>query len=229
MDHHLPPFPGFRPAAFQFLRDLAANNEREWFKPRKSIYDDEIVWPMQCLLADVSREATLHDLDLTADPKKAIFRIYRDTRFSKNKAPYKTTAGAVLSKDGTRKSFGGVYVHLEPANCFLAAGFWHPENDRLRGWRAHMASNPEAFLNMKDALAREHLALQSDESLKRMPRGYEDFQDSDIATYLKWKSFTTSKEIPEAALQKSDFTGEVVAFMMAVYPLLEYGWQTAAK
>lgn len=226
MHNELPPFPGFRPEAFQFLRDLAANNEREWFKARKSVYDDEIVWPMQCLLAEAAREATLKGLNLTADPKKAMFRIYRDTRFSKNKAPYKTSAGAVLSRDGTRKSFGGVYVHLQPENCFLAAGFWHPDNDRLRKWRAHMASNPEAFLSMNEALKASKLELETDDALKRMPRGFEEFDDSDLGPYLKWKSYTTSKKITEKQMQKPAFIDEVVAFMDAVYPLLEYGWET---
>ena len=226
MHNELPPFPGFRPAAFKFLRDLAANNEREWFKPRKSTFDDEIVWPMHCLLAEASREATVRSLNLSADPKKAMFRIYRDTRFSKNKAPYKTTAGAVLSQDGTRKSFGGVYIHLQPENCFLAAGFWHPDNNQLRLWRTYMAGHQDAFLSMVERLAQSNLELQSDESLKRIPRGFENHAGTALEPYLKWKSYTTSRPVKDEDMQKPEFIKSVVQFMEETYPLLEYGWGT---
>ncbi len=226
MQDQLPPFPGFQPAAFKFLKDLAQNNERDWFKPRKSTYDDEIVWPMHCLLAEAAREAGARGLPLTAEPKKAMFRIYRDTRFSKNKAPYKTAAGAVLSRNGTRKSFGGVYVHLEPEQCFLAAGFWHPDNDKLRAWRNYMVEHQDDFLAMVDQLAASNLEITSDESLKRLPRGYENYADTDIAPYLKWKSFTVSLPVEESDMQQAAFIDEVVAFMQNVYPLLQFGWQT---
>lgn len=230
MINELPPFPGFQPAAFAFLRDLAANNARDWFKPRKSIYDDEIVWPMHCLLAEVAREAAARGIPLTAEPKKALFRIYRDTRFSKNKDPYKTSAGAVLSRDGTTKSFGGLYIHLQPGECFLAAGFWHPDNDRLRAWRTYMAAHPAEFLEMKQRLAAAGLELDHyDDALKRLPRGFEDHAGSDIEPYLKWKSFTASRRVDDRALQTPAFAGDVVQFMEDSYPLLRYGWETAGQ
>ncbi len=225
MHDQLPPFPGFQPAAFEFLKQLAQNNEREWFKSRKSTYDDEIVWPMHCLLAEAAREAGSKGLNLTAEPKKAMFRIYRDTRFSKNKAPYKTAAGAVLSRNGTRKSFGGVYIHLEPEQCFLAAGFWHPDNDKLRAWRSYMADHQEEFLEMVQDLAQSKLEVSSDDSLKRMPRGFEDFAGTKIEPYLKWKSFTVSHELKDKTLQKPAFINDVVQFMENVYPLLVFGWK----
>ncbi|MEM8484833.1 MAG: DUF2461 domain-containing protein [Bacteroidota bacterium] len=225
MQEELPPFPGFQPAAFTFLKNLAANNEREWFKARKATYDDEIVWPMHCLLIEAAREAAGRGLQLTAQPKKAMFRIYRDTRFSKNKAPYKTASGAVLSRDGTRKSPGGVYVHLEPGQCFLAAGFWHPENDALRAFRAAMANQPDDFLAMVEQTAKAGLEVESDEQLKRMPRGYEEHADTPIAPYLKWKSFTIAKPVKDKAMQTPAFMEEVVDFMGNVHPLLQYGWK----
>ena len=123
-----PPFPGFRNEAFDFFRQLAENNQRDWFKPRKATYDDEVVWPMRCLLTEASNEAAQHGLNLTANPKRALFRIYRDTRFSKNKAPYKTHAGAVLTRTGDNKSSGGVYIHPRH-NWFLSAA--HGEADIL--------------------------------------------------------------------------------------------------
>ena len=228
MHNELPPFPGFQPAALEFLQQLAANNEREWFKPRKSTYDDEIVWPMHCLLAEASREASARDLTLMAEPKKAMFRLYRDTRFSKNKAPYKTSAGAVLSRNGSSKSSGVVYIHLQPGESFLGAGFWHPDNDTLRAWRSYMASHQEEFLAMVNRLAESKLDIQSDESLKRLPRGFEAYADAEIEPYLKWKSFTVRRSVKDKDLQKPSFIDEVVRFMEEVYPLLAFGWATGA-
>lgn len=224
--HDFPPFPGFRPEAFDFLRQLAQNNERDWFKPRKETFDDEVIWPFRCLIVDVTRQATDLDLPLTGDPKRSIFRIYRDTRFSKNKAPYKTHVGAVLSRAGHRKDSGGVYIHIEPENTFMAAGFWRPETPMLRAWRTHMAEAPALFLEMIRRLDAAGLALDHrQDALKRMPRGFENLADSEIGDYLRWKSFIVVRTVPDEALQTPDFTQSVVQMMQDVLPLLEYGWQ----
>ena len=221
-----PPFPGFRDEAFAFLRALKQNNRRDWFKPRKATYTDEVQWPLRCLVVDAGRQASLRDLPLTGDPKAGLFRIYRDTRFSKNKQPYKTSAGAVLSRSGTRKDSGVVYIHVEPGASFLGAGFWRPDNDVLRRWRTHMAAHPTDFLVMVDALDAAGLTLEhGGQTLKRMPRGFTDREDTEIGDYLKWKSFTVSRPVADEAMQSPDFTDAVVQMMTDTLPLLEFGWQ----
>ena len=224
-----PPFPGFRKEAFEFLTQLAANNERDWFKARKSIYDDEIVFPMRCLLAEASKEAMGRNLDLMGNPKKGMFRIYRDTRFSKNKDPYKTSCGAVVSRDGTTKSYGGIYIHLQPDNCFLASGFWSPETNFLRAWRAYMAEDPRHFLDITQALDDKGLSIQPHDSLKRIPRGYEDHAGTEIESYLKFKGFTTSREFKNADFQDRSLIDHVVRKMEDCYPLLQYGWDVEQR
>ena len=224
LDSNLPPFPGFRNDAFTFLRELARNNDRDWFKPRKATYDDEIVWPLQCLLAEASREAAQRGLALSADPKRAIFRIYRDTRFSKNKEPYKTHAGAVLSRDGSTKSLGGIYVHVEPGQCMVAGGFWHPETTFLKAWRSAMAEDPSAFMEMVEQMDTNGLPVESDEALKRMPAGYETLADHTIAPFMRYKSFTTHRNHPDSDLASTDFAQTLVAFMEQCHPLLAFGW-----
>ncbi len=220
-----PPFPGFRPEAFDFLRQLARNNRREWFKPRKETYEDEVLWSLRCLVVDAARQAGLRRLPLTGDPKGGLFRLYRDTRFSKNKLPYKTHAGAVLSRTGSRKEEGVVYVHVEPGASFLAAGFWHPEAALLRAWRARMAAAPSVFLEMAHALEAAGLPLAHDgDALKRLPRGFEDFARHEWADYLRWKSFVVSRTVSDEALQAPDFTEAVVQMMRDALPLLDYGW-----
>ena len=225
MPEDYPPFPGFRDEAFAFLRELAQNNERDWFKPRKATFDDEVQWPLRCLVADAARQATHHDLPFGGDPKRSLFRIYRDTRFSKNKQPYKTHASAVLSRSGRKKDLSGLYLHIEPGHCFLAAGFWKLETPDLRRWRTRIAQEPAAFLDVRQRLEAEGLTLETRASLKRMPRGFEDYAETDVAEVLRWKSFTTSRAFPDVALQTPDFTQDVVQMMRDVLPLMEYGWE----
>lgn len=220
---HLPPFPGFSPAAFQFLRDLKAHNDREWFKPRKETFEDELVWPLQCLVTDVAAGAAQRGLPLAGDPKGSIFRIYRDTRFSKNKNPYKTHVSAYLSPTGRKDDQGGVYVHIEPGACFIAGGFWYPESPELRRWRTGIADDPEAFEVLTDALAAKGLAFDEAESLKRMPRGFEDYADAPFASALKLKSFTVSRPVADEAAMTPAFTDAVLAFAEDVQPLVRYG------
>ena len=224
LDTSLPPFPGLRAEAFQFLRDLKAHNERDWFKPRKALYDDELVWPTQCLVAEVAREAPRRGLPLTTDATRSLFRIYRDTRFSKNKAPYKTHVGATLTRDGRRDDPGGLYIHIEPESCFLAAGFWAPEPPLLRRWRERMATDPDGFLQVAEQIEEAGLTLATRASLKRMPRGFEDLADHPIADYLKWKGVIVSRPVPDAALMDPGFTQIVLDFAVQAHPLLVYGW-----
>lgn len=223
--HEYPPFPGFRDEAFAFLTALRKNNRRDWFKPRKTTFEDEVQWPLRCLIVDASRWLHDQDLPLSGDPKASLFRIYRDTRFSKNKKPYKTHASAVLSRSASRNDLGVLYIHIEPGASFLGAGFWHPENDFLRRWRSQMADAPAIFLDIVHQLEEAGLELDPDrDKLKRLPRGFSSFEDSGIADYLRWKSFVVSREIPDEHLKSPAFTDEVVQMARDVLPLLEYGW-----
>ncbi len=218
-----PPFPGFRTQAFKFLRDLAENNEREWFKERKDTFDDELKWPMQCLVVDAGRRCQSAGLSLRGDPKKSLFRIYRDTRFAKDKSPYKTHVAAVLSESGSTKDQGGIYIHVEPKNCFVASGFWNPESKHLAKLRSKIASKPDGFLELIDYLTDKEIPLaQHGAGLKRMPRGYEDHADSEIADYLKWKSFIVVRKFNQSALKKPEFADDISQFAEDIVPLAEY-------
>lgn len=220
---HLPPFPGFTPAAFQFLRDLKANNDRAWFKPRKETFDDELVWPLQCLVQEVASEAQRRGLPLAGDPQRSLFRIYRDTRFSKNKQPYKTHVSAYLSPTGDKEAQGGVYVHVEPDRCFLASGFWHPESAFLRRWRSHLAEHPDRYEALVHELSAHGLAFDEEDALKRMPRGFEAHADGPLADALRLKSFTVSRPVADADLMTPQFTEQVMRFAEEVQPLVRYG------
>ncbi len=218
----LPPFPGFSDDGLQFLRDLKANNDREWFKPRKDTFDDEVKWPLMCLISDVSARAQSEGLTLQGDPKNNVFRIYRDTRFSKNKAPYKTHASCYLSATGDKKAHGGVYVHVEPGSCFLASGMWSPDKDLLRAIRTRLAVHPDQADALMSDLAAAGLTLDPSDTLKRMPRGMEEHAESDHADLIKLKSFTVSRGVADADVQAPAFTDAVLAFAHDVQPLTDF-------
>ena len=225
----LPPFPGLRDEAFAFLRNLKVNNDRDWFKPRKQVFEDELQWPMRCLLADAARRASDEGLPLTADPKRALFRIYRDTRFSKNKQPYKTHVGAVLSRSGTHKDNGVVYIHVEPGASFLGAGFYRLDNSLLNVWRTHFVEMPAAFLDVVQQLEARGLELcTTDDALKRGPAGFEEHREGEMAEYLCWKSFLVRRPVADDALRTPDFTNTILQLARDVEPLLAYGWEREA-
>ena len=224
----LPPFPGLSDAGLQFLRDLRDHNDRDWFTPRKATYQDEVREPMRMLVADLSRRLPERGLPLTGDPKTSVFRVYRDTRFSRNKAPYKTHASAALGRGGDRKAPGALYVQVAPGATFVGGGFWTPERTLLRRWRERLVSEPDAFLAVADDLERAGLRFRAtgDNRLKRMPRGFEDWADSPVAEYLKWKAgFVAFRDgVPDAVVQTPAFTDLVVETAEALRPLLDYGW-----
>ncbi len=233
LPYDFPPFPGFRPEALDFLRALKQHNRRDWFRPRKAIYEDELRWPMQCLVADVGRELARRCLPLRGDPEQGLFRIYRDTRFSKDKRLYKTHVGAVLSRTGSRRDLGVVYIHVEPGESFLGAGFWKPGPAFLRRWRQKLVQESTAFLEILQQLRAQSAAhaadliLETDTALKRMPRGFEEAANSPVAEYLRWNSFLVSQDVPDAAVLRPEFAQTVLHFAETVLPLLAFGWDAA--
>jgi uncharacterized protein (TIGR02453 family) len=216
-------FAGFRPAAFAFFSELRDNNDPAWFKPRKAVYEAEVLGPFRELIAAVG--AALHEagLPLVGDPRHGIFRIYRDVRFSPDKRLYKTHAGAVLTRSGGKREPGLLYLHVAPAESMVAAGFWHPEPGLLFRLRHAILDDPEAFLAVADGLAAAGSPLSSDERLSR-PRGFEAAKGTKVAEYVGWKSFTAHAALRDAEMQSPALVDRIVDFACAALPLLEWGW-----
>ena len=224
LDHALPPFPGFRREGLAFLRSLKRNNDRAWFQPRKAVYEDELLWPMRCLVAQLSRDLPARGVPLWGDPARAVFRIYRDTRFSKNKNPYKTHVGAYLTRSGDRHEDGGLYVHVEPGRSFVGGGFWSPEPTLLRRWRARLAEAPTEFVDVAAALEEAGLEVERQDPLTRMPRGYEAHVDSPVADYLKARGLFATRAASDAEIADPTFAEQAVETALALRPLLDWGW-----
>lgn len=223
----LPPFPGLTPDGYEFLRALKRNNTREWFTPRKDDYNAELRDPMRCLVAQLSRELPARGLPLSGDPRRAVFRVYRDTRFSKDKKPYKTHVAAVLSRDGDKRAPGALYVHAEPGANRIAGGFWRPDKTFLKRWRERLVADPQAFLGIVEDLEAAGFSVEtSGSTLTRMPRGFDSHREGPAAEYLRWKGgfVALRTDIADEDVQSPAFASTVVDTAESLRPLLEYGW-----
>ena len=135
-------FTGFRPEAIQFLADLAENNDRAWFAPRKADYERLLKSPLEALCVALDEAFRARGIPLTADPGQSPFRIYRDVRFSKDKSPYKTNVGASFPWAGDGQARPGGYFHLSPGEIFVGGGMWHPEPAPLAAFRTMVDREP---------------------------------------------------------------------------------------
>jgi uncharacterized protein (TIGR02453 family) len=222
-------FSGFRPAAFEFFGGLVQNNDPLWFKPRKAIYDIEVLAPFRALLIALSAGLEAVGIPLTGDPDRGIFRIYRDVRFSANKQLYKTHQGAVLTRSGGKGDPGLLYIHLEPGTSMIGAGFWHPPPELLTRLRRAIVSEPDEFLAMAERLKVLGYSVSCEnERLSRLPRGFEAAKDSAVADYVCWKNFLADVSISDAEMQSADLVGRIVEFALSVQPLLDWGWAAEA-
>ncbi len=217
-------FEGFGPDAASFLHDLATHNERPWFMANKPVYGRELVQPFKLLLAELISILAEREIPLTGDPAKSIFRIHRDVRFSHNKLPYKTNAGAVLTRDGAKGGSGVLYIHFDPEGCFVASGFYHPEREALGALREAIYTEPGTFTDLKATLAKAGLHFDDSESLIRMPRGFEDAAEMDIAPALRLKSYVIRRPIADAHWASRSLVGEIADFAQSALPLLQFGW-----
>ena len=221
-------FTGFSKETLRFLVDLEKNNRREWFNERKDFYKRTVEEELRRLVESTSAALAKKKIPLSTEPKKAIFRIYRDTRFSADKSPYKTNLGAVFNR-GAKPGSGVLYVHVEPKASFVALGFYQPAQPGLTRIREAIADRWKEFHSVIKRLERVGLGFRETESLKRVPRGFESFTDVACAEYLKYKSFVVSKELSEADLRSPELPSKLTLFASDGLPLLKFGWEALGK
>ncbi len=220
-------FSGITPAAFAFLRGLASNQTKAWFDAHKSAYERDLKRPLGLLVEALAAEFDRTGLPLTGDAKRSLFRINRDVRFSKDKSPYKTNAGAIWFRPGSGKDGSGIlYLHIAEEGCFAAAAFYLPDKDVLESIREGIRVRPEQFLAMKAELDAAGLPLDMTGGLVRMPRGFEDLADAPIAPYLKLRSYMVRRNLTNAQLEDpAALIATLAAFASDALPLLRFGWR----
>lgn len=222
-------FTGFTPGGLRLLASLERHNDRTWFAARKERFEAELLEPMRALVVDATQAFAAANVPLGGDPKRSVFRIYRDVRFTPDKRPYKTHIAAYLSRDGERATQGGCYVHIAPRDAFLSVAFYRVEVPMLRRWRQAMAARPRVFSGVVRALARRSLTIvpadQWDDALVRMPRGFTDLEGSELAPFFRLRSFVVRRSLEPADIASPVLIERVVQLCRDARPLLDFGWQ----
>jgi len=222
-------FAGFGSQAIPFLKALGFHQTKEWFEANRATYESDLKGPMGELVEDLSAAFATAKLPIKGDRKSSVFRINRDVRFAKDKSPYKTNVGAVMTRGGAKGEPGLFYVHVSPDGCFAAAGFYQPEPQQLANIRAAMARDPKAWKRLLAKLAKSGLAPSDEYSLTRLPRGYEGTEDEDLAAGLKLKSIVCMRALTEKQIASPKLIGELVSFAKDAMPLLEWGWAAVVE
>ena len=218
-------FTGFPAEGLQFLADLADHNEPAWFKPRRDEYETQVRGPMVALVADLLTLAAAARLPLTGEPERAVFRVYRDVRFARDKRLYKTHCGASLSRTGAKLAPGLFYIHIEPGGCFVAAGFWHPAPPLLDRLRQRILSAPERFLKVVRALDANAMPIEpDDEAAKRLPRGCEAGGGTAVEPFLKHRNLIARHALGDAEVRSANLPKLLLDRFAAARPLLDFGW-----
>jgi uncharacterized protein (TIGR02453 family) len=215
-------FAGFSPDAMKFLKALKKNNQREWFQPRKEEYESLWRKPMIELVAVLQAEMTKFAPQyVQQDPAKAVMRVYRDTRFSKNKTPYKTYVAAGLRRNGTSKEGGGFYFHIDEKELLIAAGVYSPMPDELREIRRYLGENHESFRKITGTAKFRVLAgeLQG-EALQKVPKGFE--AEHPAAELLKKKQFYFQVTQDSSIATTAELPGELLRRIKLMAPAVEF-------
>jgi uncharacterized protein (TIGR02453 family) len=215
-------FRGIGSHALGFLTALKANNDRNWFAANKEIFQEQLDGPFRELVLEVATRLAARKIDLAPNPKSPIFRIHRDVRFSKDKSPYKTNMGAALHPGGDKSRPGLLYIHIDPGECFLAAGFYQPEPPTLKALRQAIADDPRGFATVLRKLEARQLAPSPGDPLSRIPKGFEAFAGSPHEEFLRKRSFIISRPVADAELEDPAFPETVAQFAHDALPWLAY-------
>jgi len=212
----------FPPKALAFLRALKRNNRREWFQPRKAEYEQLVREPMIAMIERLADDFRGFAPDLVASPKVSLYRIYRDTRFSENKTPYKTHVAAVFPARGLPKHQGAaLYFHVSPEEVWIGGGMYAPDTSQLLAVREHIAANLRQFRALVESPGfRRAVGRLEGERLQRVPRGFA--KDHEAAEYLKHRQFLAGVERPPAFATSPRFYGGVVDVFRRISPLVAF-------
>jgi uncharacterized protein (TIGR02453 family) len=220
----------FSPATFRFLRGLKRHNARPWFEAHRADYEAQVRTPMHTLIEEMDVRLARFAPEIIGHPKRSMFRIYRDIRFSSDKSPYKTHAACwFYHRDADRRvgseaegGGAGFYFHVEPGGCYVGGGIWMPARGVLNRLRECLADDHRTFDRIVSAKAflRRFRGLDDEAALKRMPRGFPD--DHPAARWLKYRSFVTGRELPQRQVTSSGLAAALEQDFRGLLPLVRW-------
>ncbi|MCQ2346173.1 MAG: DUF2461 domain-containing protein [Paludibacteraceae bacterium] len=213
-------------ATLNFLRDLSANNNREWFNSNKDRY---IACHEHFLAFSEKYIDMLSSVDPSIQglmPKDCIWRIYRDTRFSNDKRPYKEWFGVFPAAEGGRRSpHAGYYLHIQPGHCMFAGGIWCPDNNLLRQLRNEILANDDEIAEiMQMPQWKKYFGdFDSEYMLKRLPLEFANREMSNqVAEWIKRKAYTFSTPLSDAQICSPDIMNDLKEIAQTAYPMIRF-------
>jgi uncharacterized protein (TIGR02453 family) len=214
----------FTADTLRFLSELAQHNDRLWFAANKPRYEAQVAEPALAFIEAFAPQLAKISKHFVASPKRSggsLIRVYRDTRFAKDKTPYKTNIGVQFRHERGRDIHApGFYLHIEPGSCFVAAGLWHPEASALAAIRMEILDQPKLWQRARDNRRfREHFALGGD-SLAKPPRGFPP--DAQHMEDLRRKDFIASCTVQDQEVLRPAFIADVAARFASASPLMAF-------
>ena len=223
-------FRGFGPGALKFLRGLSRHNDRAWFERHRAVYEREVRDPLRALVEEVDVRLARIAPEITGDPRRSIFRIHRDVRFSKDKSPYKTNAACQFYHQDAGRGAGqdaegagaGLYFQIADGECFVAGGMWMPARPALEKIREAVAEEPEALdaIVRASSFRRRFGSLSEEAMLSRLPRGYAEGHPAE--RWLRYKSFTASRMLTEREVTSPRLPAMIERDFAALVPLVRW-------
>lgn len=217
-------YASFNPETIRFLEQLAANNNREWFKEHKARYEEDVldvalrfIQSMQDPLAEIAP----HFVAMPTRMGGSLMRVYRDTRFSKNKTPYKTNIGIQFRHEQAKDVHSpGYYVHIDPEQVFVGVGMWRPDSEPLRGIRQRIAAKPAEWKRVMGGRSFKRQFVLGGESLLRPPRGFD--KDQECIDDIRRKSFIAIRQLEVADCLKPQFQRTVESSFRIAEPFMRF-------
>ncbi len=216
----MPPSPRFSQDTLKFLRALKRNNTREWFGAHKDDYQARVKGPMLAIIERLAEDFPRIAPDLVASPR-SMYRVYRDTRFSPDKTPYKTHVAASFShKVLPKHESAGLYFHLASDQLWIGGGVYAPQTPQLQRIREHIVTNLRSFRSLAESPALRRMGGVRGATLKRVPRGFPS--DHEAADYLRLKQFLVGDELDPKLALSPRFYGTLVRRFTTLAPFIQF-------
>lgn len=204
-----------------FLKDLQANNTREWFDQNKERYEVTRKLFLEVAAVLISETRQFDDQIPVLNPKDCVFRIFRDVRFSKDKLPFKSNYGCFIARGGKKSGYAGYYLHVQPGECFLSGGIYMPPPEFLHAIRQEIFYHPLNYIRViEDKKFKSTFTLDYYDKLKTAPKGYP--KDWEHIELIKNRSYAVGHRVEEEELCAPDFLKKAIEIYKIIYPFNSY-------